>query len=442
MNYKFLDAFLISNYKNYSLARLIFCTLLSLTAILLFHFLVKISYFNRDINLYQEINNPQNNQDLYINFEDAIKEITVTKGDTLNNILATNNFTKNDIAKIIEALKLANIKLILQIGQKISLEYDATENSTEKYDYKKVTIFIDAKKRIELSKVQANYIAKEVLTPFSKFVVTKTSIINNTLAQTLQELGLQKKIIQTILQNYHHQIDLKKQIKPGDKITLMLENDITSDNKIINDGGILYSCLTSNERDYQIYRYAPNGKAHHYYSQDGKNIKKAFLKNPLHRVKISSQFGKIRTHDRGFSYKHKGVDFSGPIGTNILSSGDGIVTHMGWKSGYGKSIKIMHNNNIATFYAHLGSFSSKLKLGGVVHQGQFLGTIGMTGRTTGPHLHYEVLVNGIQVDPMKVHALYSNSLEHKQLVEFNKLKKSIVTMSKKFEQGETKIKID
>jgi murein DD-endopeptidase MepM/ murein hydrolase activator NlpD len=386
--------------------------------------------------------NSNHSQDYIL--QDLVREVIVVKGDTLNNILLKNNISNNEALNILKALKAINYKAHLQIGQKISLDYDVDESLDEvlRQVIKKITIFTTATTRIELNRIGNNFIAKEIHLALHKVLITKTIVIKHSLIQSLRELGLKRNLAQDLTKNYSYHIDFQREIKPGDKITLIIENYFTPDSKKISSENILYSSLQLGEKEYKIYRYAPKDMSQKYYSEDGKSIKRNLLKTPLSTIRISSHFGKVRTHTKGFSYKHKGVDFAAPVGTPILSSGDGIVSYLGWKSGYGKCIKINHDNNIATFYAHLDSFPKNLKLGSKVHQGQVIGKIGMTGRTTGPHLHHEVLVGGIQVDPMKMHYSIVDGLHKNQLEEFRKFKVYVASLSKQFASGTTEIKIN
>ena len=397
-------------------------------------------------NVIPEIQNPQTIEDKVESQEyalqDLAKELIVVKGDNLNDIFIKNHITQKEIFFIVEALKKINFKPNLKIGQKILLDFDIDETNNDlKRIIKKITIFTTETGRIEITKVNNNFIAEEILLALTKILVSKTVTIKSNLVQSLCDAGIKKNLAQDLVKNYSYDIDFQRQIKPEDKITLILENySRVDDNKLINQN-ILYSSLQLNGKEYKIYRYGSTDKAKTYYNEDGKGLKRSLLKTPLANIKISSAFGKVRTNLQGFSYKHKGVDFSAPVGTPILSSGDGIITHIGWKSGYGKCIKINHNNSIATFYAHLDSFPKNMKLGTKVHQGQVIGRIGMTGRTTGPHLHHEVLVNGTQVDPMKMHYSVIDGLNKNQMSDFNKFKLYINSLSKEFESGKTEINL-
>lgn len=429
---------LMKNYLSRELVKVSSAILLTVSCAITLLFFYEINLISKHIN--PQTTNSEDNQEYAL--QDLAKEIIVLKGDTLNSIFIKNNISNKETVTIVEALKKINFKPNLKIGQKILLDFDVDETTDNlKHVVKKITIFIADTSRIEISRINDNFIAEEILVALNKILVTKTVTIKNNLVQSLCEAGIKRNLAQDLVKNYSYNIDFQRQIKADDTITLILENYVRIDDNKVTNQNILYSSLQLNGKDYKIYRYAPSNMSKAYYNEDGKGLKRNLLKTPLANIKISSKFGKVRTNLQGFSYRHKGVDFAAPIGTPILSSGDGIVSHIGWKSGYGKCIKINHNNKIATFYAHLHSFPKNMKLGTKVYQGQVIGKIGMTGRTTGPHLHHEVLVNGLQVDPMQMHYSVIDGLNKNQISDFKKFKLYIDSLSKEFALGKKEIPI-
>jgi len=171
-----------------------------------------------------------------------------------------------------------------------------------------------------------------------------------------------------------------------------------------------------------------------FFSEDGKSIKRSLLRTPVKIVRVSSHFGFRKQHPiHGFSAMHMGVDFAAAKGTPIYAAGDGIVTEIGWRSGYGRCLQIKHSPTLSTFYAHASKFATHLKKGARIKQGQVIAYVGTTGNTTGPHLHYEVKVGGKRVNPMSIKTTPDVGLAGKNLAKFQVHQRKIKQLSKKLD---------
>ncbi|WP_342270347.1 M23 family metallopeptidase [Rickettsia endosymbiont of Orchestes rusci] len=370
--------------------------------------------------------------------------VTVKKGDTLKTILLDQNIPKIDIEKIVKLVKDGKLEASLKIGQQITFEYETKiienedeELATELRFLNKLIIAVDKLKTIEVIKNDDNFLVQDVIIPLNKELAKSEIVINSNFMSALKVLGLSNNSIIELVNAYAYQIDFQRQIKNGDTATIITEKYVTEDGKFSHHGKILYVSLNLSGKEYNIYRYSPDSTPnnHNFFSEDGKSVKRSLLKTPLKLVKISSHYGNRKHPTLGYTKMHKGVDFAAPTGTPIYSAGNGVITEIGWKSGYGKFVQIKHSGTLSTAYAHASSFAKNLKIGSIVKQGQVIALVGSTGRATGPHLHYEVKINGKNVNPMSVKTTPGIELNGKKLASFNQFKKEIKTLSVKLDKG-------
>jgi murein DD-endopeptidase MepM/ murein hydrolase activator NlpD len=211
----------------------------------------------------------------------------------------------------------------------------------------------------------------------------------------------------------------------------MYEVFIDSDNKIQATGNILYANLNLSGENNSLYYFDKEGSKGHY-DQNGKSIKKALMKTPINGARLSSPFGMRKHPIDGFNKMHRGTDFAAPIGTPIMASGDGVVKKAGWCGGGGNCVVIRHNSTYQTVYAHMSKFASGIRSGIRVRQGQTIGYVGSTGKSTGPHLHYEVIVNGKKINSQKLKLPSGKILkgEERKLFETKKIKLDVLKSEK------------
>lgn len=371
--------------------------------------------------------------------EDSSVAITIKKGDTLSSILAQQKLSKQDINQIISLAKEYDMASKLQIGKQVVFDYEARIIDDEKTDLtqedrvlNKVTFVIDKLKSLEMVRQGEKFIAKTTSIALDKFVTKSQAVIKTNLMSTLKSLGLSSNSIIELINYYSYQIDFQRQLKHGDTITVISEKFFTKEGGFSHQGNILYASLNLSGKDYNMYRYDYD-QAKIFFSEDGKSIKRSLLKTPMKVTKISSHYGNRKHPTLGYNKMHKGVDFAAPVGTPIYAAGNGVVTEIGVKSGYGKYIQIKHSSTLSTAYAHASKFAKNLKIGSVVKQGQVIAYVGMTGRTTGPHLHYEVKIAGKHVNPMSVKTSPNIELSGTKLAKFKQFKQDIKALSSKLD---------
>jgi len=238
------------------------------------------------------------------------------------------------------------------------------------------------------------------------------------------ESGISQNAMMNMINLYGYDIDFQRDIHSGDKFEMLVESFYHESGKKVRDGNVLYSSLALQNRTIEIYMHKIDDKIE-YFDAKGSSIKKSLLRTPINGARVSSGFGMRRHPILGYSKMHKGVDFAAPSGTPILAAGNGTISFMGRKGGYGNYVLIRHNNDYSTAYGHASRFNRKLKNGAKVKQGDVIAYVGTTGRSTGPHLHFELLYRGAQVNPAKVKATSGIRLVGKELVRFENSKSEI-----------------
>ena len=333
---------------------------------------------------------------IFNKFEPRFKKIShkVEFGDTFDSILDQYNVNEDEI-KIIKK-KLSNkINLDnLNTNQKIFFTIDQTNDSVKEFLFQ-----ISNKEKIILTQdlENKNFNEEILLTKLKKEVIYKENIISLSLYKSAVDQTIPINIILDFARIYGFQVDFQRDIRKLDKFQIMYEAFIDDNKKIIETGNILFANLILSGEDNSLYFFDKEGSIGHY-DKNGKSIQKALMKTPINGARLSSPFGMRKHPIDGFNKMHKGTDFAAPMGTPIMASGSGIIKKAGWCGGGGNCIVIKHNSTYQTIYAHMSKFAKGIRNGVRVKQSQTIGYVGSTGKSTGPHLHYEVLINGKKVN--------------------------------------------
>lgn len=359
-------------------------------------------------------------------------EFILNEGETLGSILDQANISSNDAASIIEAFSKKYNPRKLKIGTVVEFFFDKRSDGTSAFN--NMVVNISNLKKISVSLNSSNeFSAYELTIPLVKQVVHHKSVIKSSIIGAALEMSIPSNTIMSMIRAFSYDVDFQRDIKNGDQLEVVVEKFYTEDGKLSHTGNILYSSLVLRNKKVSIYHFVhPDGQVS-YYNEKGESIKKEFLRTPINAARISSKFG-MRNHPvHGYSKMHKGVDFAAPTGTPILAAGSGVVETATRLKGYGKYIRIKHNGTYSTAYGHASRFAKGIKSGTKVTQGQVIAYVGSTGVTSGPHLHYEVLENGKQINPLKFKFASKNEkLSGKLLELFKQNKKKI---DKQLSQG-------
>ena len=333
---------------------------------------------------------------IFSKFEPRFKKIShkIELGDTFDTILNQYGVKRDEIIIIKKKLsKKINLNN-LNTNQKIIFTIDQTNDSIKEFMFK-----ISNKERVVLTQDLdgKNFKEEILLTKLKKEIIYKENIISQSLYKSAVDQTIPLSIIIDFARIYGFQIDFQRDIRKLDKFQIMYEAFVDENKKIIETGNILFGNLILSGQDNSLYFFDNEGSIGHY-DKNGKSVQKALMKTPINGARLSSPFGMRKHPIDGFNKMHKGTDFAAPMGTPIMASGSGIVKKAGWCGGGGNCVVIKHNSTYQTIYAHMSKFSKGIRNGVRVKQGQIIGYVGSTGKSTGPHLHYEVLINGKRVN--------------------------------------------
>jgi len=352
----------------------------------------------------------------------------IKSGETFDKILNGYSIEKEQVKAIKENLsKKTNINK-LNTNQRIQITVDQTNNKIKEFIFQ-----ISNTEKIILSKT--NEISKfneEVLVlKLNKKIIYNENVILQSLYKAATDQNIPPNTIIEFARIYGFQVDFQRDIRKGDKFQIMYEVFIDNKDKVIQTGEILFANLKLSGQDNSLYYFDKKDVQGHY-NKNGKSVQKALMKTPINGARLSSSFGMRKHPIDGFNKMHRGTDFAAPKGTPIMASGNGIVKKAGWCGGGGNCVKIKHNSTYETVYAHMSKFARGIKKGVRVKQGQTIGYVGSTGKSTGPHLHYEVIVNGKRVNSQKLKLPSGKVLKGKdrELFETNKIKLNVLKSEK------------
>ena len=352
----------------------------------------------------------------------------IKPGETFDKILENYFVEKNEVIKIKNALK-KNVNLNkLNTKQVLEFSLDKTNNKINEFSFQ-----ISNKQKIFLQRDNLNDSFNEeiISVKLNKKIVYKENLILQSLYKAATDEKIPANIIIEFAGIYGFQVDFQRDIRKKDKFQIMYEIFLNDKNNVIETGEILFANLKLSGQDNGLYYFDKEGSEGHY-DKNGKSVKKALMKTPINGARLSSPFGMRKHPIDGYNKMHRGTDFAAPAGTPIMASGDGVVKKAGWCGGGGNCVKIRHNSTYQTIYAHMSKFARGIKAGVRVKQGQTIGYVGSTGKSTGPHLHYEVIVNGKKVNSQKLKLPSGKILKgnERKLFETKKIKLDVLKSEK------------
>ena len=373
--------------------------------------------------LFQKINSP------YLNISHRVK-----KNEKIVSILKNYNINQKDIAKASKELKKFNKLRNLKSG--VILEITVKRNIKKGLKLESLVIPISKSINISLARnTENNFTSKKVVTQLFKKIVLSQGVIERSLYTSAMKDNVNPNIIVEFARIYGFEIDFQRDIRKGDTFQILYEQFVDEDGEWYSNGEIIYAFMSVQNREIILYRYQTK-KFYGYFNINGKSVEKALMKTPINGARLSSSFGMRKHPILGYNKLHRGTDFAAPMGTPIMASGTGVVTKASWCGGGGNCVKIKHNSTYQTIYAHLSNFGAGIKKGKKIRQGQIIGYVGSTGMSTGPHLHYEVIVNGKKVNSQKLNLPSGKILkgENRKKFEIQRIKTDVLlaeTLEKK-----------
>ena len=398
--------------KNVEITFLLLLLLLTITSTTFYNNYKK--YINKNyIDVINNIYFQKSVIQIFNNLKPRYKSIyhKISSGETFDKILNKYSISSEEILEIKKSLNsdynLNNLKTNLDIKFTI-----------DQSNSKKIIFFLFPISRTEKIQLTKNldtdlFEKKTIITNLNTKIVFKEGKITQSLYKTAVDLNVQPNIIIEFARIYGFQVDFQRDIRKNDNFQIMYEVFEDDNGKVFETGNIIFANLKLSGINNSLYYFDKKGSEGHY-DENGKSVEKALMKTPINGARLSSAFGMRKHPIDGFNKMHRGTDFAAPMGTPIMASGSGVITRARWCGGGGNCVKIKHNSTYTTIYAHMKNFARGIKEGARVKQGRIIGYVGSTGKSTGPHLHYEVVVNGKKVNSQKLKLPSGKILKNKE----------------------------
>ncbi len=344
---------------------------------------------------------------------------TVKRGDTLLDTLVRAGAQRMEANSVVVALSKHFNMRRLRAGQDIDLTFDPLRPDT----LMAVRLQPDVEKAIVAERNNDGLYEAALMTiELTPVMARAQGRISDSLYMAMQRAGVPHDVIVNQINIFSWDVDFQREIRAGDSFEVFFERYVDQSGQPMKNGNILYASMTLRGKKLELYRYtASDDGRSDYYHADGQSVRKALLRTPIDGARLTSGFGKRKHPILGYTKMHKGSDFGAKRGTPIKAAGDGVIERASRFGGYGKYIRIRHNDTFQTAYAHLNGYAKGIKKGVKVNQGQIIGYVGSTGRSTGPHLHYEVIKHGKHVNPAGLKLPTGRKLDGEQLMAFKSM---------------------
>ncbi len=348
------------------------------------------------------------------------KKIKVRPGATLSKLLENAGIDRGEAARAITALATTFNPRDLRAGQTLNLSLETIEPGSAKdgvrYHLAGLTTKPDVTRTVLLKRAyNGDFSARELVMDLTAGQTRATGSIDASLYVDGLAAGASDAVIAAFAQLFAYSVDFQRGIRPGDRFDMVFEDFRDERGASIKSGNLIYAMLAPRGKEKAFYRFeTPDGEVG-YYNAEGQSAKRFLMKTPVKGARISSGFGRRKHPVLGYTRAHKGTDFAAVRGTPIMAAGNGVIERSSRYGSYGNYVRIRHSNGYKTAYAHMSKYGRGVKKGRRVNQGQIIGYVGATGRVTGAHLHYEVLKNGRQVNPMTVKVPTGRKLKSKEL---------------------------
>tara|TARA_R110000824_G_scaffold118960_1_gene271355 strand:+ start:676 stop:2439 length:1764 start_codon:yes stop_codon:yes gene_type:complete len=349
-------------------------------------------------------------------------KIELSPGATLMQVLTDHGADRVDAYHAIAALRPVFSPTKLRSGQEISLTFlstPATGNTEDSLPTKLLTSISlqpDVESKIEVMRADdGTYTSEEIKKQLTSGFARAEGKISSSLFLDAAQAGVPAPIIVEMIRMFSYSVDFQREIHPGDSFEVFFDRKFDNSGEAVKEGDISYASLTILGKEHKLWRYKMADGNWDYFDEKGRSMKKFLMKTPIDGARISSSFGRRKHPVLGYTKMHSGVDFAAPRGTPIYAAGNGTVDYAARMGSYGNFVRIKHANGYQTAYAHMNGFARGIRKGTRVRQGQVIGYVGTTGRSTGPHLHYEIVVHGKKVNPLGIKVPTGTQLAGKDL---------------------------
>ncbi|HUC62569.1 MAG TPA: M23 family metallopeptidase, partial [Alphaproteobacteria bacterium] len=332
------------------------------------------------------------------------RTLVVSPGDTLMDLLRRAGVTSADAQDAIDAIRAVFDPRSIRPGNALTVTFgpDDSDSATPP-KLIKVSLPLDSTRTVEVRRDATDgFDASNVAQPLAHELVRAQGTIRSSLYEDGIAAGIPAPILSEMIRAFSYDVDFQREIKPGDRFEAAFTRYVDGQGRVAKSGPLVYASLVLAGRRLSVYRFQPKGGVADYFNAKGESVRKALLRTPIDGARITSGYG-MRLHPiLGYTVMHKGVDFGAPTGTPIMAAGAGVVQMAGLSGNYGIYIRVKHNSEYSTAYAHMSRIAAGIHVGTRVRQGEVIGYVGQTGLATGPHLYYEVLVDGKQINPLSV----------------------------------------
>ncbi|HCH56073.1 MAG TPA: peptidase M23 [Rhodospirillaceae bacterium] len=351
------------------------------------------------------------------------RSLKVRNGDTLMSIMLSAGIAHEDAHDAVSALRAVYDPRDLRVGQRVHLTFAPDDNLKEM--------------QLDPSVVRKVAVRRDEATSFRAFETKRNltlkisfarGTINSSLYKSAARQNVPLSVLAELVRIYSWDVDFQREIQKGDAFEVAYERFLDDDGHVVRHGQVIYARMILSGAAKPLYRFELRPGKTDYFDDTGRSAKRPLLRTPIDGARLSSRFGKRRHPILGYTKMHRGVDFAAPTGTPIYAAGDGVITFRGRNSGYGKYIRIRHAGGFNSAYAHMSRFRKGVTQGSRVKQGQVIGYVGSTGRSTGPHLHYEILARGRQVNPLTIKMPSGIKLGRKDFARFEVKRANIATL--------------
>ena len=358
--------------------------------------------------------------------------LTVSRGDTLAGLLDDAGVETADAQAVIDRLARHIRPTALRPGDEIAirLSADATPSLLEVEIEPQPGRIIRAFRQAD-----GAWADEETIAPRSRFLVRAEGSVDGGLFPAMTRAGVPAGMALSLIRILGHQVDFQRDLKPGDRFIILFDRFRADDGEILGHGQILKASLTLSGRRLEVWRHRNRDGDTGWYDRDGRSLRRSFLRTPLDGARISSGFGRRSHPVLGYNRMHQGIDFAAPTGTPVYAAADGTVISARREGGYGLMVRVRHASGVQTRYAHLSRFGRNITAGRAVRQGGVIGHVGSTGMSTGPHLHYEIALNGRAVNPAS-HVQPSVQLAGAELNAFRARQRRFTRLADGFASGD------
>ena len=357
--------------------------------------------------------------DLFKNDNYKVIKSVLEKGKSIYELLIKYKISSQTINDILNTVMPYYDLGQMKAGQKLEIIFDLNN------DLNGISFNIDQMTKLQIVLVDNSFKVFFYKKPYKIKNNFSEIIISSNLYNDSEAFGLPRSIFFELVKILSFSLDFQRDIRKNTTFLVLYEKLYDYNNNLITTGKILYSKVLLKNDSIAMYLFKSNEKEADFYDSEGKSIRKTLMKTPIDGARLSSGFGKRRHPILGYNKMHRGIDFAAKRGTPIYAAGDGIIERANFYGAYGRYIRIKHNSQYKTAYAHLSKFARGIKRNSKVKQGQVIGYVGTSGRSTGPHLHYEVIFNKKQINPLKLKMPELNTLNKNEMIDFNKQKENI-----------------